>query len=275
MSTALVTGATSGIGLAFARTLAARGHDLVLVARDEQRLAGVASEIATTARVEVQVLPADLSDRAATDMVAQRLSDPAQPVELLVNNAGFGVTQSFADGDVDAEQRMLDTLVVAVMRLTHAAVPGMVARGSGGIVNVSSVAGWLAGGTYSAAKAWVTVFSESLATELEGTGVRVTASCPGFVRTEFHQRAGMDMSSIPDRLWLTPQQVVDTALADLRRGRPVSVPGGQYKVLSTLLRYAPRPAVRAAMGARGPNATGRRNRIVTARAGVKAGWPPP
>ena len=242
MSKALVTGATSGIGLAFARTLAQRGHDLVLVARDRQRLDLVAEELRSH-RVHVEVMPADLSDRAQMSAVEGYLR--AEPVEILVNNAGFGVQQRFASGDLDAEQRMLDVLVTAVMRLTHAALPGMVERGSGAVLNVSSVAGWITGGTYSAAKAWVTVFSESLAVELAGTGVHVTAVCPGYTHTEFHQRASMEMDAIPEWMWLDTQDVVDRALSDVRRGRPVSVAGRQYKALSLAAQYLPRPLVRA------------------------------
>jgi short-subunit dehydrogenase len=172
-------------------------------------------------------------------------------VEILVNNAGFGVLQSFSTGNLDAEQQMLDVLVTAVMRLTHAALPGMIARGSGAVLNISSVAGWITGGTYSAAKAWVTVFSESLATELAGTGVHVTAVCPGFTHTEFHQRASMEIDGIPEWMWLDAQEVVDRALRDVRKGRPVSVAGSQYKALSLAAQYLPRPLVRA-LGNRRP-----------------------
>ena len=242
MGTALITGATSGIGLAFARTLARRGHDLVLVARDRERLDVVAAELRGH-RVEVEVLAADLADRSQMAMVEERLR--AQPVEILVNNAGFGVPQRFSTGDLDAEQQMLDVLVTAVMRLTHAALPGMVARGSGAVLNVSSVAGWITGGTYSAAKAWVTVFSESLSIELAGTGVHVTAVCPGYTHTEFHQRASMEMDAVPEWMWLDTQDVVDRALVDVRKGRPVSVAGTQYKALSLAAQYLPRPLVRA------------------------------
>jgi len=242
MSKALVTGATSGIGLAFARTLAQRGHDLVLVARDRERLDRVAAELRGY-RVHVEVMAADLSDRAQMADVEDYLR--TEPVEILVNNAGFGVPQRFSGGDLDAEQRMLDVLVTAVMRLTHAALPGMVERGSGAVLNVSSVAGWITGGTYSAAKAWVTVFSESLAVELSGTGVHVTAVCPGYTHTEFHQRASMEMDAVPEWMWLDTQDVVDRALIDVRRGRPVSVAGRQYKALSLAAQYLPRPLVRA------------------------------
>jgi short-subunit dehydrogenase len=242
MGTALITGATSGIGLAFARTLARRGHDIVLVARDRERLDLVAAELRGY-RVQVDVIAADLADRSQLAIVEERLR--TQPVEILVNNAGFGVLQGFSTGDLEAEQQMLDVLVTAVMRLTHAALPGMVARGSGAVINVSSVAGWITGGTYSAAKAWVTVFSESLSIELAGTGVHVTAVCPGFTHTEFHQRASMETEGIPEWMWLDTQEVVDRALVDVRKGRPVSVAGKQYKALSLAAQYLPRPLVRA------------------------------
>ena len=256
MGTALITGATSGIGLAFARTLARRGHGLVLVARDRERLDLVAAELRGH-RVDVEVLAADLADRAQLAVAEDRIR--ARPVEILVNNAGFGVPQRFATGDLEAEQRMLDVLVTAVMRLSHAAIPGMVQRGSGAILNVSSVAGWITGGTYSAAKAWVTVFSESLALELTGTGVHVTAVCPGFTHTEFHQRASMQMEGVPDWMWLDAQEVVDRALRDVRRGRPVSVAGPQYKALSIAAQYLPRPLVRA-LGSRRPGGQVRASR---------------
>jgi short-subunit dehydrogenase len=194
-------------------------------------------------RVQVDVIAADLADRSQLAIVEERLR--TQPVEILVNNAGFGVLQGFSTGDLEAEQQMLDVLVTAVMRLTHAALPGMVARGSGAVINVSSVAGWITGGTYSAAKAWVTVFSESLSIELAGTGVHVTAVCPGFTHTEFHQRASMETEGIPEWMWLDTQEVVDRALVDVRKGRPVSVAGKQYKALSLAAQYLPRPLVRA------------------------------
>ena len=255
MGTALVTGGTSGIGLTFAETLAARGHDLCLVARDEERLREVADRLQQE-RVDVEMIVADLSNRADLARVEERLRDRDQPVEILVNNAGFGVPQRFVGGDLEAEQQMLDVLVTAVMRLTHAAVPGMVDRGTGAIINVSSVASWITGGTYSASKSWVTVFSESLSIELAGTGVHVVAVCPGFTHTEFHQRAGMQMQSLPEWMWLDAQDVVDTALSDVRRGRPISVAGPQYKVLSLAAQYLPRPLVRA-VGARRPGGQSR------------------
>jgi len=244
--TALVTGSSSGIGAAFAERLASRGYDLVLVARAVDRLDQQAADLRHRYGGGVQVLAADLADREQLGRVEHRLTDASRPVAMLVNNAGFGVNRRFAVDDIDAEERQLDVLVRAVLRLTHAALGPMISRGSGSVLNVSSVSGWVAGGTYSAAKAWVTAFSAGLAGELSGTGVRVVAVCPGFVRTDFHRRGGMDVSAIPDWLWLTADQVVDAALADLDRGRAVSVPTARYKVLSALARHAPRQAVSAA-----------------------------
>lgn len=253
MTTGLITGATAGIGAEFARQLAARGDDLVLVARDRDRLQAYADELSGRHRVRCEVLVADLADRAALRTVEERLADPARPVDLLVNSAGFGVNQLFLGGDVDAEQAMLDVLVTAVMRLTHAALPGMVARGTGGVINVSSIAGFIAGGSYSAAKSWVTVFSESVDRQVADTGVTVMALCPGFTHTEFHERGGMDVSHLPDWLWLDAPDLVRAALVDFRRGRVVSVPGAQYKAITTLTRVLPRPLVRRLSGVRGPD----------------------
>jgi hypothetical protein len=175
-----------------------------------------------------------------------RLADPSAPIDLLVNNAGFGLNASFVEGDLVEEERLLDVLVRATLRLTHAALPGMIDRGSGIVINVSSVAGWVPVGTYSAAKAWLTTFTEGLAAELGGTGVTVTAVCPGFTRTEFHERSGINATSIPDLMWLSVDQVVSTAWKDAKKGRLVSVAGPQYQVLGTLAQYAPRPIVRRA-----------------------------
>ncbi len=244
MSTALITGATSGIGRGFAQRLAAQGHDVVLVARTAERLQALADELTAQHGVVAEVLPADLADKRQLGKIERRVRNPDRPVGILVNNAGFGLAQPFVGGDVAAEQKMLDVLVTAPMRLCHAAAPAMVARGSGAILNVSSVAGWVTNGTYSAAKAWVTVFTEGLAAELSGTGVSATAVCPGFVHTEFHQRAEMNMSSVPEWLWLSVDQVVDQALADAKRGRVISVAGRKYQALATAAQYSPRPIVR-------------------------------
>jgi short-subunit dehydrogenase len=232
--TALITGASAGLGAEFARQLAASGHDLVLVARDGDRLHRAAEELAQRYGVAVEVLAADLVSDAGCSAVAARLADASGPVDVLVNNAGFGSKGQFHHVPIDEEERLLRVNVRAVMRLTHAVLPHLVARGSGGVINVSSMAGFspgARGATYSASKAWVTNFSESLHYQLAGTGVRVLALCPGFTHTEFHERAGMDVSGIPGPLWLSAEQVVSTALADLARGRAVSIPGTQYKLV--------------------------------------------
>ncbi|QYJ02474.1 SDR family oxidoreductase [Nocardioides panacisoli] len=244
MSTALVTGATAGIGHAFASQLAARGSDLVLVARDEQRLTEVATSLREQHGVAVEVLPADLVEADELARVEARLADRARPVDLLVNNAGFGLKGRFLDNDVDTEQAQQDVLVRAVMRLSHAALGPMVDRGAGGIINVSSVAAYLPRGTYSAAKAWVNSFSHWLHQEYRPAGVTVTVLCPGFVRTEFHQRLGTDPdSTAPRPLWLTPDRLVREALADHDAGRATSIPSKRYKAIVAAARVVPGSAL--------------------------------
>lgn len=240
---ALVTGATAGIGHAFARALAARGTDLVLIARDAVRLGDVAEQLRGEHQVDVEVIAADLSDREELERVAVRLRETDRPVDLLVNNAGFGLKEPFVEGDLRAEEQLLDVLVRAVLVLTHAALPGMVARGRGGVVTVSSVAGFMPAGTYSAAKAWATTFTQSLAGELAGSGVTATALCPGYVRTEFHQRAGIRMEKLPGFVWLDADELVAACLADVARGRSVSVPSPTYKAAVVALRHLPLRAV--------------------------------
>ena len=238
MTTALVTGATVGIGASFARQLAGRGYDLVLVARDAARLESSATQLRSYG-VRVEVLPADLASDEGCARVEWRCGEG---LDLLVNNAGLGTKGAFHEVDRDEEEHMLRLNVRAVMRLTHAALPPMIEQGSGAIVNVSSVAGFSPGGraaTYSASKAWVTNFSESLHMQYAGSGVRVLALAPGFTRTEFHDRAEMDVSGIPERLWLDADDVVRTALSDLDRGRSLSVPGAQYKVMVAATRLLP------------------------------------
>lgn len=240
---ALVTGASAGIGREFALQLAARQHDLVLVARDVARLEALATELRRDHAVEVEVLPADLSDRGALQRVADRLVDPSRPVDLLVNNAGYGLKGRFLRNTVAVEEAAFDVLTRAVLVLSHAGATGMVERGHGAIVNVSSVAGYIASGTYSAAKSWVTVFTEGLAVELSGTGATATALCPGFTDTEFQERAGIGRRG-PDFIWLDAAKLVSGCLTDVAKGRVVSVPGWQYKTAVGLLRVVPRPLLR-------------------------------
>ncbi|MGH8962312.1 MAG: SDR family NAD(P)-dependent oxidoreductase, partial [Jatrophihabitantaceae bacterium] len=234
MSTALVTGASAGLGAEFARQLAASGHDLVLVARDTARLEAMRDELAKVHGVAVEVLAADLVTDDGCAAVAARVSDPDRPIDVLVNNAGLGTYRPFGTATLEAEERQLDLNVRSVLRITHAAVPVMTARGSGQIINISSVSAFVprgANASYGASKAWVTLFSEALSVQLTGTGVTVTAICPGFTRTEFHQRAHADMSHVPERMWLDASVVVREGLADAARGKPISVPSRQYKAL--------------------------------------------
>jgi short-subunit dehydrogenase len=244
MATALVTGGTSGIGAEFARQLAGRGFDLVLVARSRDRLDSMAAELRALGR-SVEVLPADLSNRRDVARVAKRLDDPARPIDLLVNNAGFGMHSRLTDVDPTMHDEAFEVMVRTVRLLAATAARGMRARGSGGIVNVSSTAGFIAMGSgYSAIKAWVTNFSEGLSNELRGSGVRVMALCPGWVRTEFHERAGISRRGIPDWLWLDVRPLVRSALRDLDRGRVISIPSVRYRVLIWFLRHLPRRTVR-------------------------------
>jgi uncharacterized protein len=237
--TALVTGATAGIGHSFAVHLARRGHDLVLVARDRDRLESVAADLRTSYGVAVEVLPADLGDREQLARVEERLADRDRPVDLLVNNAGFGLKHRFLDNSADDESAMLDVLVTAVLRLSHAALGGMAERGRGGVINVSSVASLLPRGTYGAAKAWVNRFSEWAANEYRPRGVTVMVLLPGFVKTEFHQRMDVERGSAPGFMWLEADDLVAQALADFDRGRVYSVPSAQYKVITAVARVVP------------------------------------
>ena len=234
-----MTGPTAGIGAAFARQLAARGYDLVLVARDEQRLQSLAKELHTSHGVGADVLVADLTDREQLAVVEAHVADPDRPIDLLVNNAGFGHKRPFLDNTVEDEQQLLDVLVTAVLRLTHAALGAMVERGDGAVVNVSSVAGFLPRGTYSAAKAYVTSLSRWADATYRDRGVRVMALCPGFTRTEFHARMDVQAHSAPSWMWLDADRVVREALADLDAGRSLSVPSRRYKVLTTAARLVP------------------------------------
>lgn len=302
MGTALITGATAGIGLELAWQLAQAHHDLVLVARDRARLENVAEELRQFAGVGVQVLPADLSEPGDLARVAERArasrpdadlpdaaspadapasataaaSSPAgsataagptadttalpadhlhttaeveaRPIDLLVNNAGFAVGQDFVSGSIEQERRALAVMVGAVMELTHAAVPGMVARGHGAVLNVASVTALTAMGTYAAHKSWVRTFTEGLASELRGTGVTATVLNPGLTHTEFHARAAMDESAWPAFVWLQADDVARQALDAVRRGQVICTPSLRYQIANAALRASPRWLVRRVAG---------------------------
>jgi hypothetical protein len=237
---ALITGASVGIGDCFARLLASEGYNLIINARSKVKLEERAEYLRKTYNVEVEVLAADL----ATECEKVESFLESHEVEVLVNNAGFGLNQSFLASPIEEEQRVLDVLVRAPMRLMHAVLPQMRKRNSGVIINVSSTAAFIAGGHYSAAKSYLTVMSESLHTQMLPTNVKISSLNPGFVRTEFHQRAGMKMGAIPDFMWLDGDFLVKKAWEDALKGKAISIPGWQYKLLRTIIALAPRKTVR-------------------------------
>ena len=239
---ALVTGATVGIGESFTRLLAKNGYNIVLVARDLPRLQERAKSLESTFGIATKVIQADLATDAGCKAIEDFITN--NQIDVLINNAGFGLNKAFTVSQLDAEQQMLDVLVRTPMRLMHVALPGMKERNKGVIINVSSVAGWIAGGTYSASKSYLTVLSESLHTELAATNVKISALCPGFTRTEFHQRGGMSMKGLPAFLWLNSDKLVTTAWKEAIAGKAVSVPGWQYQLLTFVMRNAPRSLVR-------------------------------
>ncbi|MFF8188580.1 SDR family NAD(P)-dependent oxidoreductase [Microbacterium sp. NPDC016588] len=235
---ALITGASSGLGAEFARQLAVRGADVVLVARDREALVAVADGIRAVSRSRVEILPADLLDDDDRGVVEARL---AVGVDVLVNNAGFGLDLAFEKNDIADEVRHLRLHVEVAMRLTHAALPAMLERGGGRIVNVASVAGFVPRGTYGAVKGWLISFSRWANVVYGPRGVTVTAVCPGFVHTNFHERLGLPpgQEGVPNRMWLDAGTVVREGLRDAARGRSVSIPSLRYKAIVAVSRLLP------------------------------------
>jgi len=240
---ALITGPSSGIGAGFARRYAAEGHDLVLVARDENRLVQLAAELMDRHGTSSEIIVADLAEADGRAAVQDRLADG---VRVLVNNAGFGTTGRFWTAEPAMLQAQLDVHITAVLALTRAALPPMLAAGAGTVINVASMAGLFPGreATYSASKSWVIFFSEGLAGAVARTGVTVHALCPGYVHTEFHQRAGIDMSKLGSFMWLDVDDVVDNCLAEIAKGEVLIIPGVQYKILNMLGGLIPRTLMR-------------------------------
>jgi short-subunit dehydrogenase len=236
---ALVTGASSGIGETFARKLAARGFDLILTARRADRLEKLARELP----VQAEVIAADLVTEAGLEAVEQAISGCAR-LEMLVNNAGFGTLGRFWEAKLEGQENMHRLHVLATMRLTHAALPGMVARARGAVINVSSVAAFaqsLGNVSYCSTKAWMNSFTEGLDMELRGirSPVQVQALCPGFTVTEFHDMAGVDRKDIPGFLWMNADDVVETSLRSLGRRKVILIPGWKYKLAATMMRHMP------------------------------------
>ena len=241
-SWALVTGATAGIGESFTRLLAENSYNIVLVARDLPRLNERALQLQTQYKVQTHVIQADLSTDTGCVIVEQYITN--NQIDVLINNAGFGINKAFTVSALDAEQQLLDVLVRTPMRLMHVALPLMKQRNKGVVINVSSVASFIAGGTYSASKSYLTVLTESLHTELAGTNVKISALCPGFTRTEFHQRARMSMKGLPNFMWLDSDTLVAKAWKDALKGEAISIPGWQFKLLVFLIQGLPRSIVR-------------------------------
>lgn len=252
MPTALVTGASSGLGAEFARQLAERGADIVLVARDRVALESLSARLGTAYGIECEVIVADLTRKRDITRVVRRLGDRARPIDVLVNNAGFGLPLSFDTNDIEAEAAHLEIHVEAPMRLMHAALPVMLERGRGRIINLSSVAGFLPRSTYGAVKGWLISFSRWADAAYRARGVTVTAVCPGFTHTGFHERMGLSPGAegVPDWMWLQASDVVEQGLRDAARGKPVSIPSARYKVLVALARALP-ASIAAKAAARG------------------------
>lgn len=239
MKLAVITGPTSGIGLAYAQELAREGYQLLLVGRNEIKL----KQLQLDLNAKSEIFVADLSVQAEILRVGSHLEGLKQ-IDLLVNNAGFGSSLPFSQNSLAEEIEQMEILMKAVMVLTHATLPKMIKQNSGIILNISSVAAWVPTGTYAAAKSWVTAFTESISAELKGSKVQVTAVAPGFTKTKFFDRSQMKDDDVPNWLWLTPEQVAKESLKDARSGQLISIPGAQYKAMSTVTRSLPRPLVR-------------------------------
>lgn len=242
--TALITGASSGIGAAFARQLAPIGYSLILVARREERLAALASELGERYPISAEVLAADLANAADIERIERRIAE-LESLDLLINNAGFGAPGPFAEADLATQLNMINVHVIASVRLTRAVLPGMIARDRGAIINVSSIAGLVpipGSATYSATKAYLNVFSEALQAELTGTGVKVQSLCPGFTHTGFHdtpEHKGHHRSRIPEAMWMSAEDVAAESLSALDRRQVIFVPGLKYRLVAVVARNTP------------------------------------
>ena len=245
MATALITGGTSGIGYAFAREFARRGTDLVIVARDTARMDEIAQDFEQTYGITVETLTADLAERADMERIAERIEDDSRPLDWVINNAGFGLRSTVLDASYnDTHARALQVMCLAVLILGGAAGRAMARRGSGRIINVASSASTIFTGNYSAVKAWCYNYSESLGQELRGTGVTVTALCPGWVKTEFHERAGIKAHSLPNIVWIDTDVLIRDAMRDAEKGKEMSVPSWKWRLALVVAKFAPKSFLR-------------------------------
>lgn len=245
---ALITGASSGIGKEFAHQLAARGYRPILVARGEEALTTVASEIEATYGIPCEILVADLASPAELKKVCTRLQDAAQPVSFLVNNAGFGIGKSLSASTLETHLTQVDVLLKAPLALMHTALEQMAARQEGTIINVASTAAFTPGGTYSAVKRALLVLSESASLEYAPQGITVTAVCPGLTRSNFHAAMNQAAPRLPKLFWLEPERVVREALAAADTGKAVCVPSLPYKLLTFASRTLPASLVAGTLG---------------------------
>ncbi|MCL2652169.1 MAG: SDR family NAD(P)-dependent oxidoreductase [Propionibacteriaceae bacterium] len=237
---ALVTGGSSGIGLAFARTLAEHSADLVLVARDETKLGEVAAQLRAGYAIDVETIVADLADPDAVAHVAARIETDEKPCDVVINNAGIALHASLLDDDLTLQETAMAIMVTAVLKLSNVAARAMVRRGRPGhIINVASASAWINVGNYSAIKAWVVAYTKSLAVELRGSGVTATAVCPGWVKTAFHDRAGVGRPRLPGFIWVDADVVASEGLADALAGRSVSVPSLKWRFAIWVAQHGP------------------------------------
>jgi short-subunit dehydrogenase len=241
---ALITGATVGIGKAFSELLASEGYNLILVSRDIERLENVGSHLESSFGIEVITSAHDLSIESNVDQLRTFFESEGRFVEILVNNAGFGLNRDFHHSEIEEQKAWIDVMVTAPMKLTYFAIPGMLRNKCGYIINVASVAAFMHGSTYCSAKSWLLNFSETISSELKPFGINVHASCPGFTKTEFHSRCSQDVSGVPEFLWLTPELIAKKAWEGVQGGKRISIPRIEYKILVGLHSYAPKSLVR-------------------------------
>ena len=243
MKKALITGASAGIGLEFAYQLAQKNYDLILVSRNQQKLSEIAQEISSKYKNINEVLVADLASKEGIDLVSNKIKTD-EDIEFIVNNAGLGINKPFHKATLNEESDLLNVLVKAPLEITHSAITSMLNRNKGFIINVGSVAAWTTSGTYSAAKVWLTSFSESLNTNYQKKGINICVVAPGFTKTEFHQRANMSTESIPNWMWLSTKIVVKDSIDAVLKGKTIVVPSIRYKLLVTFLKLMPRTFIR-------------------------------
>lgn len=240
MKWALVTGTTSGIGAAYCDLLAAEGYNLCLLSRDESRMVTQAHELTLKYGIDTKLVISDLGTSEGIIKSIDSVSELGNSLEVLVNNAGFGLNSDFLTSSVIDQEKMINCMVMATMQLTHSAARVMKQNQKGYIINISSVASFMTGSTYCSAKSWVTVFTESIYQELRADNINIHVICPGFTKTEFHLRCNQDVSGVPSFAWLSAELVVNKSWKCVKKGTLLSIPGFWYKILVSLHRYAPR-----------------------------------